>query len=214
MNNIILTTQDGLKLNADYYPAQSDRAVILLHQARRDKSSMTFLAERLNNEGFHVLSVDLRGHGQSQGDVSKFTEKDYQNMFYDAMAADEYLHGLNPLMNVQMVGSSIGANTALRFQEMNTLKSVVAISPGLNYHGINPTDANLGNIAVPIFYINSSGDNNAEDTKTLYDQSSLSENDKKLIIYPSPGDTFSHGIDILTAHPQAIEDVVAWLKQH
>lgn len=208
MKNIELTAQDGWKLNADFYPSESDRAVILLHQFRRDKSDVRFLAEKLNQENFNVLAVDLRGHGQSQGKYENFTEADFQNMFYDALAAEEYLHELNPKMKIQIVGASIGANTALRFQEMNSVESAVMLSPGLNYHGIDPIDANLSNIACPVYYLVSEDDGCLADTKQLYESSGVSDELKKISIYSGK----AHGVDILRENSQALEDVVAWLK--
>jgi len=208
--SIFLITNDSVKLAADYYQSQGDRAVILLHQMRTDKTSYDFLIPKLLQNGYQILALDLRGHGQSQGELSKFTDKDFQNMFSDAWAAETYLHELNPQMKIQMIGASIGANTALRFQEMNTVDSVVALSPGLNYHGIDPTDANLGNIACPILYINTEGDNSAEDTRKLFNLSPLKNEKNQLKIYS--GD--KHGVYILQDNPKALEDVINWLNTH
>ena len=138
-----------------------------------------------------------------------FTDKDFANMFYDAMAADDFLRKENPHMRVQMLGASIGANVALRYQEMNTLDSIILLSPGLNYHGLKTEDANLGNIATPALYLCSQGDQSAADTIHLFESSSLTEENKKLINYL--GD--KHGIFFVDDNPQAVDDVVAWLKE-
>ena len=207
---IFLTTNDGLKLSADYYPSGGDRAVILLHQNKKDKSSYDFLIPKLLENGYQVLNIDLRGHGRSQGDYSKFRDEDFQKMFSDVWAGESYMHEINPQMKIQLIGASIGANTALRFQEMNTVDSVIALSPGLNYHGIDPVDANLGNIACPIFYINTEDDANRTDTEQLFNQSPLKNEKNQLKIYP--GD--KHGVYILEDNPQALIDIIAWLNQH
>jgi len=209
MQTTNLTTKDSIKLVADYYEAASDRAVILLHSNRTNRKDLSEFAAELNSLGYQVLNLDLRGHGDSQGVHSEFTNADYIAHFNDALAAEEYLHNLNPLMKIQMVGASIGANTAIRFQETNTVESVVALSPSFDFFGIETTDANLSNIACPIFYINSKGDKWSSETKVLFEQSPLINDKNKLLIIDGDG----HGTDLLV-NEHVNKEVVAWLNNH
>jgi len=204
-----IRTIDGFDLAADDYNSESSRVVICLHQMRRDKSSYREFANVLVENGYRVIALDFRGFGESSGDQSQFSETDFQNMFNDVMAADEFVRGDNPKAAVQLIGASIGANTALRYQEMNTVASVILLSPGLNYHGINPTDANLSNIACPIFYINSEADADVEETKQLFESSPLTSELKKLEIYPGN----AHGTELLK-EGKVRGDVVEWLNAH
>lgn len=206
---INFTTSDGIKLAANEFNPSAERAVILLHQMRMDKSSYDFFIDRLVEEGYRVLALDFRGFGESQGDLSKFTESDFQGMFNDVMAAEEYLRQNNQNLHIQIIGSSIGANTALRFQEMNTVSSVVLLSPGRNYHGIDPTDSNLSNIACPIFYLNSEEDASVQDTQALYNESPLTNDLKKIQIVSGN----AHGVNLLH-DVQVAEAVIDWLNKH
>lgn len=206
---INLTTNDGIKLAANEFNQDSVRAVILLHQMRMDKSSYDFFIDRLVKEGYRVLALDFRGFGESQGDLSKFTERDFQAMFIDVMTAEEYLRQNNPNLHIQIIGSSIGANTALRYQEMNTVSSVVLLSPGRNFHGIDPTDSNLSNIACPVFYINSADDESVKDTQSLFDESELNVDLKKILIVPGN----AHGVNLLH-ETKVSEAVIEWLNKH
>lgn len=209
--NITLTTTDNYKLSALYWQGNTLNAVIYLHQNNRDKNDVNVILQPLLDRGYHVVSVDLRGYGESQGDRSRFTDKDYQAMFNDVRSADEYLKAIDEHMSVQVVGSSIGANTALVYQEMNTLESVVALSPGFDYFGIKTEDSNLINIAMPILYINTQGDKTVEETKKLFADSPITPDGlNKLGIYSGN----EHGIDILKSHPEALNDVLLWLDEH
>lgn len=211
METITLTTKDGLSLVADYYPGTVAHAIILLHQYRADRHSYDAFAKTLNTLGYHVLNLDLRGHGDSEGSLDTMTDQDFSNMFYDAWAADEYIRSIDEKMSTQMIGASIGANTALRYQEMNTLESVVALSPGFNYHGIDARTSNMSNIAMPVLYINSDNDRYVEETRTLYEESPVTADGlTQLNLYP--GD--DHGAVILQKSEQARRDVIDWLNEH
>jgi esterase/lipase len=180
---ISLTTKDGIELAAYYYEGNTDRAVILVHQNKADASSYQFLIPQLQSKGFHVLALDLRGHGKSSLKYEDLKDEDFNKMFNDVWAAEDYLRELKPNFKIQLVGASIGANLVLKYQELNTVESVVAISPGLNYHGIDPVDSNLSNIACPVFYINSENDKAVDQTKELFEQSPLRNDKNKLVLY-------------------------------
>ena len=61
-------TVDGFTLKGEFWkPRKKGRspAALLLHDTLRDRSDYAGIAENLNKRGFAVLSIDLRGHGQS-----------------------------------------------------------------------------------------------------------------------------------------------------
>src|SRR5262249_17219934 len=63
-----LQAPDGATLAATYYSAGKPRPGILLcHQCNMDGRSWSGLAEKLARAGFHVLTVDYRGFGESAG---------------------------------------------------------------------------------------------------------------------------------------------------
>jgi len=65
-----IATKDHLKIVASWYaPRKKGRpvpGVLLIHDANSDRRSMRVLAERIHKDGLAVLSIDLRGHGQSK----------------------------------------------------------------------------------------------------------------------------------------------------
>ena len=60
---------DGTNLKGTYYsPGEPGPAVLLVHQCNLDRSSWESLASDLVAAGIHVLTFDLRGFGDSEGE--------------------------------------------------------------------------------------------------------------------------------------------------
>ena len=153
-------TDDGVSIVATYYtPSKAisnntttTPTVILLHMLGKDRSTWNTFASTLSQkEGYAVLSIDLRGHGESvkqnNGNTisfQSFTPDDYNKMVLDVKAAKQFLitnKNANP-NNISIVGASIGANIAINYAAMApTIKSVVLLSPGLNYRGVSTEQA-------------------------------------------------------------------------
>lgn len=66
---VTLTAPDGIKLKATHFPAgRPGPAVLLLHACNSDRSSWKTLATSAAARGYHVLAVDYRGYGESEGE--------------------------------------------------------------------------------------------------------------------------------------------------
>lgn len=129
---LTLTTQDGLKLYALYYPAQNGAAVILLHGYRSRHSEVIPVAEMLVRHGYGVLLPDLRGHGRSEGTDITFGKLEQ----YDVAAAYTYLTataGVAP-GRVALFGNSMGSAIAILYAaDHPEIPAVVAQSPYNSY---------------------------------------------------------------------------------
>ena len=60
-----LDAADGVTLAADVAGDEADRTVVLLHGGGQTRHSWGGTQRDLAGRGFHVVSVDLRGHGES-----------------------------------------------------------------------------------------------------------------------------------------------------
>ncbi|MCK4724667.1 MAG: alpha/beta hydrolase, partial [Anaerolineales bacterium] len=71
---IHLTTTDGVKLSGTvYHPDASNiqpNSILLLHEAYRDSQVWNQFARAAQERGYTVLALDLRGHGQSAGEIA------------------------------------------------------------------------------------------------------------------------------------------------
>ncbi len=63
--SIELRGHDGIVLRGDAWGDPNARPVLLLHGGGQTRHSWSGTAQRLAEQGWHALSLDLRGHGQS-----------------------------------------------------------------------------------------------------------------------------------------------------
>jgi dienelactone hydrolase len=140
---VTMTTEDGIEIVGDFYQSSGDKFAILLHMMPATKESWRAFAEKLVAAGYSCLAIDMRGHGESNDggrlNYRTFSDAEHQAKIRDVEAAFEWLKGKGADMtNTIAVGASIGANLAIQFAANNGLTTAVALSPGLDYHGVRP----------------------------------------------------------------------------
>ncbi|MGB6944319.1 MAG: alpha/beta fold hydrolase [Bryobacteraceae bacterium] len=116
--DVDIKAPDGVNLKGTYFSAaRPGPAILLLHQCNMDRHAWDGLADDLAGNGFHVLTVDFRGFGESGG--SKSTDPDTRaaerkKWPSDVDAAFEYLtkqKGVDQL-RVAVGGASCGVTQA------------------------------------------------------------------------------------------------------
>jgi dienelactone hydrolase len=110
-SQVTLPSVDGVELSAWYVPSRSGAAVVLLHGAGSTKSSVLDHASVLARNGYGVLLVDARGHGDSTGramDWGWYGDEDVD-------AAVTFLAGLADVDadRIAAVGMSMGGEEAV-----------------------------------------------------------------------------------------------------
>jgi alpha-beta hydrolase superfamily lysophospholipase len=142
MEQISFTTSDHVEIMADYYASAGKRFALLLHMMPATKESWRPFAEKLVANGFDVLAIDERGHGESTMggsiDYRNFTEAQQQAKMLDVEAAMDWLKSKGATDETTViVGASIGANLAIQYLGAHPhVAKVVALSPGKNYRGV------------------------------------------------------------------------------
>jgi len=194
-----LKTSDNVTVFGSYYPS-GEKGVILLHQLGLDRRSWDTFAKILQQQGFSVLAIDFRGHGESQGKWQSFTNKDFQAMLLDAKAAGTFLHKKEKNVSA-VLGASIGANTAFRYSSEFKVPAVL-LSPGLEYRGI---DINNITSTAPTLIIVSEGDTYSADSSKELDANNLFGTHSLVVL---PGD--KHGTYLL---PTAEDSILSFLEQ-
>ena len=106
-----IASSPGIQLAGTYWPAREPNspALLLLHGNGNNRDSMRKSAEWLNEHGYAVLTIDLRGHGQSSPAQKSFGlfEAD------DAQAALSWLRQDNPNVRIGVIGFSLGGAASL-----------------------------------------------------------------------------------------------------
>lgn len=111
------TTADGLTIRGWFIPASSaasansQATIILAHGYSHNRAQMNEYMKFLHERGFHVLSFDFRGHGESDG---KFTTIG-ANEQKDIDGAVEWLKANHPkeAAKIGILGISMGGATSI-----------------------------------------------------------------------------------------------------
>jgi alpha-beta hydrolase superfamily lysophospholipase len=218
-------TDDGILIVGTYYPPASShqtsptKAIILLHMLGRDRNDWNSFASILSNSsnGYAVLSIDLRGHGESINQNGKtisyqsLSLDDFNKMVLDVKAAKHFLvtqKHIGP-NDIAIVGASIGANVAVKYAASDpSIKAVVLLSPGLNYMGVTTSDS-IRKSVNPIYIAASGKDPIAGgDPQTLCNMINCANH---LKVYQ---DSTSHGTDMFrdsTLNPPLDKLIISWL---
>lgn len=110
MQNIELTTEDELVLNAWYKPAPEGKpTIILFHGNAGHIGTRMPLARQLIQQGFGILIFDYRGYGGNSGRPSE------QGLYDDARAGMQFLtqQGI-PSQEIVLYGESLGTGVATK----------------------------------------------------------------------------------------------------
>ncbi len=146
------TTSDGVVIIGDYWTpmdmSKKAPAVILLHMYQSDRSAWLPLVPALEEAGFAILAIDLRGHGESIKPEDRKLEKKvrdrdtglFRAMHRDVFGAYRWLQQRPEvdLSRVAIVGASVGCSVALDYARRDkSVDVVVLMTPGEKYLGVD-----------------------------------------------------------------------------
>ncbi len=214
MEKITFKTKDGVTIAGNYFKPVEENppAFLLLHMMPATKESWNTFASHLQKEGFAVLAIDLRGHGESTDrngkkiDYKMFSDEDHRESINDIAAAKEFLrqNGADT-SRMAIGGASIGANLALwHASEDKDVRLLVLLSAGLNYRGIKTPEL-AARFSGPVYILVSENDSKAIDgSKKIFE---IFPGDKKLNIIKGN----SHGTDMFASMPGLLDELLGWV---
>ena len=208
MQKTSFTTEDGIRISANYWPSKGSKGIVLLHMLGRNKESWGSFAEKLNKAGYNVLAIDMRGHGESAGgSYGSFTAQQWLGVLKDIKASKGFLiqKGVDG-GSIYLIGGSIGANLSLNYAvQDSSIKKIILLSPGLDYRGVTTLPA-MQKYRNAVFLAASSEDvQSFVGTKELYDAANGS---KEIREFNNAG----HGTNMLGKN-NLDEDIIAWLNK-
>lgn len=138
------TTEDNKKIAYSLYENKDAKyGIVLLHMLDRTRQDWNKFAKLLQTAGYAVLSIDLRGHGESTKEWKwrAFSDRDFQAMSLDVKGAINFLK-TKSINQTVLIGASIGANTALNYGiTTDEVKAIVLISAGMDHRTVRIQDA-------------------------------------------------------------------------
>lgn len=170
-----VNTKDGHLIHAYLsYPKTKQKGyptIIMLHSLGRSAYYWKPLQEKFNNLGFAVLRMDFRGHGKSvynktfhQKSWTTFKNNTFAKYPQDVLDTIETIQKSTKkpnFTNYAIIGSDIGANTAILVAKEMTVKpkALVLIAPSMSFKSLYVPVAltEIGN--TPILAISSKTDN-------------------------------------------------------
>ncbi len=134
-----IVTKDKLTLAGSWFAprkkGQPVPGVVLVHDAGSDRSTMDGVADRLRKDGFAVVSVDLRGHGESaSGDLDWSALDDGEQKAQwafaqrDVNAAVDWLLSQDDVHSTRLTVVGHGAGCALAVRHMRDDENAIAVA--------------------------------------------------------------------------------------
>jgi dienelactone hydrolase len=205
---------DGIVLKGTYYAGSAPGpGILMLHQCNADRKVYDALASDLAGKGFHVLTVDFRGFGESQGD--KLQGPAAQKAMLetwpgDVDAAYQFLTSQpgTEAHHTGALGASCGVNQAVQLAVRHPdVSSLVLLSGGTNPAGVQFLETHK---SVPVLTAASDDDGGGGMTLTMKGIAAFSGDSKsRMIRY----DTGGHGAAMFAPHPDLPQQIVAWFEQ-
>jgi dienelactone hydrolase len=157
---VTLTASDGVKVFADFYPADSKSRpyILLFHQAGSNRAEYAPIAPRLVKLGFNCLAIDQRSGGglwdQQNETVRRLGHSaEYSDALKDLEAALAWARSSGSDGKVLVWGSSYSAALVfvLAAGHPEEVAGVLSFSPGEYLGGSDVVHRAAARISVPIF---------------------------------------------------------------
>lgn len=206
--------KDGVAIAGTFYQASRRPApcVILVHMLTRSRDDWQALASRLADSGISALAIDLRGHGASGADPrgEGVASQDLSTDLLDVQAARSFLLSRPDLAvtSVGIAGASIGANLAvLAAAADSTIRSVVLLSPGLEYRRLYSEAAMRKYGDRPALMIASQEDGYS--TRSIHRLQKAGTGTREVRVVNGAG----HGTAMLPRQPELVAAIVEWFQR-
>jgi len=202
---------DGTKLAATYYAGEKPGpGILLLHQCNKDRSSWNSLAESLARSGFHVLTFDYRGFGETPGKpFAELSPDEATKMVNEVFPADvdAAYAWLRAQPGVQGVtgagGASCGVNQSIQLSRRHPeVKSLVLLSGNTDRTGRQY----LATKSSPPLMIAAADDDGGVVNMMAFIDASSGNPANRFVEYEKGG----HGTVMFQAHPELPAEIVAW----
>jgi dienelactone hydrolase len=211
-----LKAPDGTSLKGTFFASgkTASPGILLLHQCNRQRKVWDGLAARLATAGLSVMTVDLRGYGDSSGTPFDKLAPEEANVVFnqkfpiDVETAYQFLVSQPGVVRNAIVvgGASCGVNQSVHVAANHPeVKALLLLSEGTDAGG-RQFLRNSPNM--PVFMAAADDDPDPGVTEIMEWLFSLSSNPlSRFVHYPNGG----HGVEMFDAHKELPGMIVAWV---
>lgn len=121
--DVTFITSDDLMISAWYVPGQRTTGIVLVHGIHANRVFLLPEATVLAEAGYHVLMIDLRGHGRSEGNLLTYG---YQEAL-EVRAGVDFLLTQPGVEQVGVLGHSLGGSAVVRAAAADERIGAVAV---------------------------------------------------------------------------------------
>jgi pimeloyl-ACP methyl ester carboxylesterase len=212
---IDLKASDGTVLKATYFAAaKSGPGVLLLHQCNRQRKVWDDLAGQLSTAGINVLTLDLRGFGESGGTrFDKLTPEENAKVQAEKWPGDIHT-AFHYLLSQQGVtrdvigvgGASCGVNSSIQtaLRHPAEVKSLVLLSGGTDLAGRRFLHQES---QLPALFAVADDDEFRPTVEVMPWLFTVDSNPGKKFVHYAKG---GHGADMFAVHPELRGVIVDW----
>jgi dienelactone hydrolase len=209
---ITFESSDGVTLSGRLFgPDEGSEGVVLAHMLASDQSAWYFLANRLGERGYRVMTFNFRGYcpggeaGCSEG------EKNVPAIWQDLEGAVESLRA-EGVTRFALVGASMGGTASLivAANHGRDIGAVITLSAPTAFEGLDAGPGVLAEVSAAKLFIAGHEDvDAAQAVDTLYGESLP----PKRPVILTTGD---HGTDILTGNQAGIAstEMINWIERY
>jgi dienelactone hydrolase len=212
---LVLDAPDGTKLAATYFPsAVPGPGILLLHQCNRERSTWEGVAAKLAKKGFHVLTMDYRGYGESGGPRNlELPLPERVRLSNDVWPGDVDV-AFNWLRSQKGVkgdtfgaaGASCGVDQSIKLSKRHPeVKSLVLLAGPTNREGRRHLHDSRDRL--PIF-VSAAEDDQGAVPQMDWTFASSGNPTSRFVTYATGG----HGTDMFKPHPDLEGHIVAWYE--
>lgn len=211
-------TEDGCKIEGFYLaPSSGSLVFVNVHGLGSDKNEWSGFQKQLKAGGFGYLSLDLRGHGNSElcnGKKLSYTSLDeagWNGASKDIEAGAAWLkkRGVGPKRLV-FCGASIGANLVLKAAVEGSLKpaALVLLSPGLDYAGVRTPEYFTAPRSFRVLTVAARSDGYAWESAAALNRAAMGKGLPAYALEAAGG----HGVNMFKT-PSVIPAIISWAAQ-
>jgi dienelactone hydrolase len=200
-------TNSGLEIVGTLYrPTDSEPpwpGVLLLHMIYAQRQDWADFAKYLAQNGLVALAIDLRGHGETGGEMEWDLARQDLNQVWKAFGE---IPEVDP-NKIAIIGASMGANMAVLLgADQPGVRALALLSPGVNYYQVLTPKPLAEYGERPVLIIASQEDSYA--ASSAEELLKYARGEARLEMLSGVG----HGTQMLTNQPDLTALILEWLR--